>query len=334
MSTNRKIVLKSRPDGFPQLDNFELIEEGMSDCPADHVRIRAQFLSVDPYMRGRMRDQASYAPPVPLGEVMVGECVGIVEESKSARFKTGDVVAAEIGWQEYGVMDGRKVRHVKPGLPASTALHVVGMPGLTAYFGLLHVCAPKEGETVVVSGAAGAVGTVVGQIAKLKGCRVVGVAGSDEKVSFITDELGFDKGINYKTSESIYKALQSACPDGIDVYFDNVGGPITDAVFGLLNVHARMAICGQISQYNLSKAEMRPRVLWNLIVKRAKVQGLLVSDFFEHFSTASRELHTWVAEGRLKYRETITDGIENAPAAFISLFNGGNLGKQLVRISA
>lgn len=333
MPINRQILLNSRPDGFPELDNFRLVESELSACPENHVVIRTQYLSVDPYMRGRMRDRASYAPPVKLGDVMVGECVGVIQESRSDRFQIGDTVAGEIGWQEYGMVEASKVRKVKPGLPPSTALHVVGMPGLTAYFGLLHICEPKKGETVVVSGAAGAVGTAVGQIAKLKGCRVVGIAGSDEKISFITNELGFDAGINYKTTESVYKDLKTNCPDGIDVYFDNVGGPITDSVFPLINVHSRMAICGQISQYNASEAEMGPRVLWNLIVKRAKVQGLLVSDFAAHFGQAAWDLHNWVAEGKLKYRETITQGIENAPQAFIDLLSGGNIGKQLVQVS-
>ena len=333
MSTNKQILLHSRPDGFPELSNFRLAETEIPECKTDEVLIRTSYLSVDPYMRGRMRDRKSYAPPVELNSVMVGECVGVIEQSSSDRFKVGDSVAAEIGWQQFGVMPANRVRRVKPGLPISTALHVVGMPGLTAYFGLLHVCEPVEGETVVVSGAAGAVGTAVGQIAKLKGCRVVGIAGSDEKTDYLVNELGFDAAINYKTTESIYKALKNHCPDGIDVYFDNVGGTTTDAVFALINVHARMAICGQISQYNLAEAEYGPRVLWNLIVKRAKVQGLLVSDFAAHFAKAAHDLHQWVASGKIKYRETVTEEIENAPQAFIDLLSGGNIGKQLVKVS-
>jgi hypothetical protein len=279
-----------------------------------------------------MKDRKSYAEPVKIGGVMVGEIVGVVEKSRDSTLAEGDIVRGHLGWQQYAACAPNQLLRVNDGLPISTSLHVVGMPGLTAYFGLLSVCEPKAGETVVVSGAAGAVGTTVGQIAKINGCRVVGVAGSDEKIDFITNELGFDAGINYKTAE-IYPALEKACPDGIDVYFDNVGGTTTDAVFGLINVHGRMAICGQISQYNLAKAELGPRLLWNLITKRAKVQGLLVTDFADRHREALQDLHAWVNEGKLKYRERITDGIENAPQAFIELLGGANIGKQLVRVS-
>ena len=296
------------------------------------VLVRSIYLSVDPYMRGRMVDRKSYANPVKLGDVMVGEVIGVVEKSRDSTFTEGDIVRGHCGWQQYAACSADQLRRVRDGLPISTALHVGGMPGLTAYFGLLTVCAPKSGETVVVSGAAGAVGTAVGQIAKIKGCRVVGIAGSDEKIDFITNELGFDAGINYKTAE-IYPALKETCPQGIDVYFDNVGGTTTDAVFALINVHARMAICGQISQYNLMEAEQGPRVLWNLIVKRAKVEGLLVSDYVDRYGEALQELHAWVHAGRLKYRERITDGIENAPQAFMEMLAGANIGKQLVRVS-
>ena len=294
--------------------------------------MRAEYLSVDPYMRGLMTDRKSYADPVPLGAVMVGEVVGIVEQSRDAAFAEGDLVRGHLGWQQYAACTPDRLRRVTPGLPISTALHVVGMPGLTAYFGLLTVCEPKSGETVVVSGAAGAVGTAVGQIAQTVGCRVVGIAGSDEKIDFITNELGFDAGINYKTSE-VYPALEAACPDGIDVYFDNVGGTTTDAAFALINVHARLAICGQISQYNLVKPELGPRLLGNLIVKRAKVEGLLVTDFASRYREALQDLHTWVLEEKLRYRERITDGIENAPQAFMEMLAGANIGKQLVRVS-
>jgi NADPH-dependent curcumin reductase CurA len=284
-------------------------------------------------MRGRLQDRKSYADPVNIGDVMVGEIVGIVEKSRDSRFAEGDIVQGHLGWQQYAVCSAKHIRRVPNGLPISTALHVLGMPGLTAYFGLLTVCEPKPGETVVVSGAAGAVGTTVGQIAKLKGCHVVGIAGSDEKIDFLTSELGFDAGINYKTDD-VYRALKNKCPDGIDVYFDNVGGTTTDAVFSLINVHARMAICGQISQYNLTEPEQGPRLLWNLIVKRARVEGLLVWDFADRYGEALRDLHTWVEEGKLKYRERISEGLENAPQAFIEMLHGANIGKQLVRVSA
>lgn len=333
MLQNKQILLASRPLGFPEPSNFELVESPIPDPAAGQVLVRTIFLSVDPYMRGRMRDQKSYAPPVNIGDVMVGEIVGRVERSRDAKFAAGDIVAGRLGWQQYGIGTAAQLRKVNEELPISTALHVLGMPGLTAYFGLLSVCKPKAGETVVVSGAAGAVGTVVGQLAKLQGCRVVGVAGSDEKIDFITNELGFDAGINYKTSDNIYKDLKENCPDGIDVYFDNVGGTTTDAVFALINVHGRMAICGQISQYNLAEAGVGPRLLWNLIVKRAKVEGLLVTDFAHEYAKGLDDLQALVVEGKLKYRETITAGIENAPQAFIDMFGGANIGKQLVRVS-
>jgi hypothetical protein len=329
---NKQITLAARPDGFPKPSDFHVAESPIPVLKEGEVLVRTIYLSVDPYMRGRMEDRKSYADPVQLGDVMVGEVVGTVEKSRSSTFAEGDIVRGHLGWQQYAACTADQLRRVKDGLPISTALHVVGMPGLTAYFGLLTVCAPKSGETVVVSGAAGAVGTAVGQIAKIKGCRVVGIAGSEAKIDFITGELGFDAGINYKTTE-IYPALKNTCPEGIDVYFDNVGGPTTDAVFALINVHARMAICGQISQYNLTEAEQGPRVLWNLIVKRAKVEGLLVTDFADRYREALQDLHSWVRDGQLKYRERITDGIENAPRAFMEMLAGANIGKQLVRVS-
>jgi NADPH-dependent curcumin reductase CurA len=329
---NKQITLAARPDGFPVPSDFQLIESPFPEPQAGEVLVRTVYLSVDPYMRGRIRDRKSYAEPVKIGDVMVGEVVGVVEKSRDSSLAEGEFVRGHLGWQQYATCTADRLRRVKEGLPISTALHVVGMPGLTGYFGLLTVCGVKPGETVVVSGGAGAVGTTVGQIAKIKGCRVVGVAGSDEKIDFITNELGFDAGINYKTAE-IYPALKAACPDGIDAYFDNVGGTTTDAVFNLINVHGRMAICGQISQYNLTEAEYGPRLLWNLITKRAKVEGLLVSDFVDRYGEALKDLHAWVHEGKIKYRERVTEGIENAAQAFIEMLGGANIGKQLVRVS-
>lgn len=329
---NKQIRFAARPKGFPKPSDFELTESSIPAAQDDEILVRTLFLSVDPYMRGRMIDRKSYAAPMKLGDVMTGEVVGVVEKSGDKDFTVGEIVRGHLGWQQYAAAKASQLRKVKTGLPVSTSLHVVGMPGLTAYFGLLSVCEPNDGETVVVSGAAGAVGTTVGQIAKIKGCKVVGVAGSDEKIGFITKELGFDGGINYKTAD-IHPALEAACPEGIDVYFDNVGGTTTDAVFTLINVHARMAICGQISQYNLTKPELGPRLLWNLISKRARVQGLLVTDFQDRHNEALEELASWVGEGRLQYRERITEGIENAPQAFIEMLGGANIGKQLVRVS-
>ena len=335
MSTvNRQITLAARPVGFPQESDFELVEAPVPHPADGELVVRTAYLSVDPYMRGRMGQAKSYADPVEIGDVMVGEIVGTVESSSNSRFDKGDVVAGMLGWQEYALTDGRGLRKVQTGdQPISTALHVLGMPGLTAYFGLLDVCELREGDEVVVSAAAGAVGSVVGQIAKIKGCCVVGIAGSDEKIAFITEELGFDTGLNYKNTDDYRAALKELCPQGIDVYFDNVGGPITDAVFELLNVGARIGICGQISQYNLENPETGPRQLVHLIIKRAKVEGFLIFDFAERYGEGIEALSGWVASGRLKYREQVAEGIENAPAAFIGMLRGANIGKQLVKVS-
>jgi hypothetical protein len=254
-------------------------------------------------------------------------------ESEDPSLRPGDVVEGMLGWQEYAVASGRTLRKIDPGLaPISTALGVLGMTGLTAYFGLLDVCDPQPGETVVVSGAAGAVGAVAGQTAKIKGCRVVGVAGSDAKISWMLDELGFDAALNYKAGD-LHGKLAELCPDGIDVYFDNVGGAVTDAVVGRLNARARISVCGQLSQYNLEQPEMGPRWLGQLIVKQAKVQGFLVSGYAARFPEGLVQLATWLRQGKLKYREDVAQGIEAAPLAFIGMLQGNNQGKQLVQLS-
>ena len=311
------------------------MEERPVPSPGEgEVLVRGLYLSVDPYMRGRMRDAASYAEPVALGEVMTGGGVGRVLESKSDRFQPGDIVTGVFGWQDYAVAPAAEVRRVDPSLaPISTALGVLGMPGLTAYFGLLDICAPKPGETLLVNGAAGAVGSLVGQIGKIQGCRVVGVAGSDEKVRHVVEDLGFDAAFNYKTAEKYSSKYRELCPDGIDCYFDNVGGPLTDAVFPQLNIGARVSVCGQISQYNNEKAEMEPRWLFHLIVKRAKVQGFLVFDYAPRYREGLAALSEWLRDGKIQYRETIVEGLENAPAAFLGMMRGENIGKQLVKLA-
>lgn len=331
--TNRRIVLAARPEGAPAETDFRL-EESPVPQPADgEFVVQAEYLSVDPYMRGRMNDRASYADPVQIGDVMVGESVGKIVQSRHERFQEGQYVSGMFGWQEYGVSDGEGVRRVDPSVaPVSTALHVLGMPGLTAYFGLHEVCKAVPGETVAVSGAAGAVGSVVGQLAKIHGCRVVGVAGSDEKVRHATEETGYDAAFNYKTTDDYHAAFRDMCPDGIDVYFDNVGGPISDAVFPCLNVGARVGICGQISQYNATEVPQGPRLFWHLIVKRATVRGFLVFDFLPQYREALQLLTEWYSAGHLKCRERVTAGIENAPQAFIEMLNGANTGKQLVQL--
>jgi hypothetical protein len=260
--------------------------------------------------------------------------VGFVVESRDQKFHAGDVVTGMLGWQEYAVVPGRDLSVVDPrAAPISTALGVLGMPGLTAYFGLLEICVPRRGETVVVSAAAGAVGMLVGQIARIKRCRVIGVAGSDEKISWLLDELGFDGAVNYKTAADLDDSLGQLCPDGIDIYFDNVGGTTTDAVARRINTGARIAVCGQISQYNLEEPEMGPRWLGQLIVKQARVQGFLVSTYAARFERGLEHLAGWLRQGKLRYREDVAQGIEAAPQAFIGMLQGRNQGKQLVQLS-
>jgi NADPH-dependent curcumin reductase CurA len=281
-----------------------------------------------------MKKAKSYAASLDIGDVVLGGTVGQVVRSKHPDFHEGDIVKAYLGWQEYGVAAGDAIQKVNPSLaPISTALGVLGMPGLTAYFGLLEVGQLRDGEHVLVSGAAGAVGSTAGQIAKIKGCHVVGVAGTDEKVNHVVNDFGFDDAFNYNSVTDYDAKLQEVCPDGIDVYFDNTGGPVTDAVFLNINLRGRMAICGQISQYNSQEPELGPRLLWQLIAKRARVEGLLVSDFAERHEEGLRQMAEWVQAGILKYRETITEGVENAASAFISMLKGGNIGKQLVKVS-
>lgn len=329
---NRKFTLARRPVGMPKESDFNLVESPVLKPNAGEMLLQSLYISVDPYMRGRMNDAKSYAAPVEIGGVMGGGVVSRVIESSNPRFHTGDIVQGEFGWQEYTISNGKGVRKVDPSIaPISTALGVLGMPGLTAYFGLLDIGQPKAGETVVVSGAAGAVGSIVGQIAKIKGCRAVGIAGGDDKVRYVLDDLGFDGAFNYKTTKNYVEALKPLCPKGIDVYFDNVGGPITDAVIPLLNVHARLSICGQISQYNLEKPETGPRWLWALIVKQARAEGFLVFQFADKFQEAAVEMATWIREGKLKYKEDIVEGFENLPRAFIGMLQGDNTGKRLVK---
>lgn len=319
---------------MPDESNFEMVEEKVPEIKEGEVLIQSLYLSVDPYMRGRMSDAKSYAKPYEVGEPFLGGVVGKVVESKNSRFENGQYVEGTLQWAEYNVSDGSNIRIIKPGWgPVSTALHVLGMPGLTAYFGLLYIGEPKEGETVVVSGASGAVGPIVGQIAKLKGCRVVGIAGADDKCKFLTEELGFDAAINYKTAENLRKALKEACPKGVDVYFDNVGGSVSDAAMTLINFQARIIICGQISQYNLEKPELGPRVAGQLLTTSSLMKGFIVSDYAKNNKEALIQLSEWVKEGKIQYRESIVEGFENTVDAFLALFRGENIGKQLVKVA-
>ncbi len=334
MTMKRQITLAARPKGYPRESDFALIEKPIPSPGAGEILIRIVYLSLDPYMRMRMNDTKSYAPPQAIGEVMVGGTVGKVLQSNHPGFAKGDIVEGMLGWQEYAISDGQGLRKVDPKVaPISTALGVLGMPGLTAYFGMLEIAKPKSGDTVVISGAAGAVGSAAGQIAKIAGARVVGIAGSDAKINYMVRELGFDAAFNYRSVENYYEVLNEICPEGIDVYFDNVGGAITDAVFRLIKTKARIAICGQISLYNLEKPEMGPRPLPYLLTKQARAEGFLVFQFADRYEEALKQLAGWLKEGRLKYREDIVDGIGNAPSAFIAMLQGRNMGKQLVKLA-
>ncbi|MFP6679121.1 MAG: NADP-dependent oxidoreductase [Dehalococcoidia bacterium] len=332
-NVNRQWILKSRPDGMPRESDLEIVETPIPEPRHGEVLVKSLWMSIDPYMRGRLRDGPSYAEPVPIGGVLQGESVGRVMESKLDGFQAGDIVRGHIGWQEYGILDVKGAHAVDASLgPISTSVGVLGMPGLTAFFGLLEVNRPKPGETIVVSAASGAVGAIVGQIAKIMGCRVVGIAGSDEKVSYIVDELGFDAGINYK-NQDVASAIADACPDGVDGYFDNVGGEITEAVMPFFNLFARMAICGRISEYNEETPSMGPRVMRFVHTKQAVVEGFLVFRWEDRYEEGRARLADWVRNGQIKYLEDIVDGFENAPKAFIGQLGGANFGKLLIRVS-
>lgn len=320
--------------GIPDESCFKLITSVISQPTHGQVLLRTRFLSVDPYMRGRMNDRRSYVPPFQLNEVLNGGIVGEVVESMSKSFAKGDFVVGNLGWQDYSIADEKEVRKINTDIaPMSTALGVLGMPGLTAYFGLLDIGKPKQGETVVVSGAAGAVGMIVGQIAKIHGCRVVGIAGSDRKTKYLIDELKFDSAINYKIVSHLRKALKEVCPNGVDIYFDNVGGDISDAVLSLINNHARIPLCGQISLYNEIQISTGPRIQPRLLTFSALMQGFLVHNYTDRFDEGIRQLADWLKEKKLTYAEHIVEGLENAPKAFIGLFAGENLGKQLVKVA-
>ena len=329
---NKEIRLASRPAGVPTLENFEFAETDIPKPGDGEVLVRLQYISVDPYLRGRMRDRKSYIPPFQVGQVIQSGAVGEVIESNSPKFQPGDVVTGMFGWRLYDVAKADHLMKLIPGISPSAALGVLGGPGLTAYFGLLDIGQPKEGETVVVSGAAGAVGMTVCQIAKMKGCRVVGTAGSDEKNDYLRRELNVDVAINYKTTESMSAALKEACPAGIDIYFDNVGGEVSDAVLPLLNEGARIVLCGQISIYNSDKPDIGLRPQPFLLVNKAMMKGFIITQYAQRFPEGIAQLAQWFMSGKLKHAETIVEGFENTPQAFIGLFSGDNLGKQVVKV--
>ena len=332
MSTNRQIRLKSRPVGATTAANFDIVDGPMPAVVGVGVLRRTIYLSLDPYMRGRMSDAKSYAAPVNIGDVMVGHTVSQVVQSSNPDFRAGDFVAGYDGWQQYAVSGGKELRKLDPHVvPISTALSVLGMPGITAYVGLMDIGKPQAGETVVVSAASGAVGSVVGQLAKVRGCRAVGIAGTEKKCRYVTDELGFDACVNYK-SGNLSAALKDACPNGVDVDFENVGGAVLSVVLRLLNKGARVPLCGLIAGYNATADEGGPN-LRPLLVSRAMIQGFIVSDHVDRFGAALEEMAPLVRSGRLKYREDIAEGLEAAPDALIGLFEGRNFGKALVRVS-
>jgi NADPH-dependent curcumin reductase CurA len=336
--SNRQIVLAARPHGDPKESDFKLVETAVPEPGPGQLLLRTLYLSLDPYMRGRMSAGPSYAPPTDIGAVMGGATVCRVEESRVQGFEVGDIVEAFTGWQEYALLDGKGVRKIDRSIaPVTTALGVLGMPGLTAWSGLKNIGQPKAGETLVVASASGAVGSLVGQLAKLEGCRVVGIAGGDRKCRYVVDELGFDACIDHRRSE-FADALKDACPNGIDIDFENVGGDVFDAVLPLLNNFARVPVCGLIAHYNATElptaVDRVPLLMRSILTKRLTIRGFIVIDFADQRPDFIAEVAPLVRDGRIKYREDIVAGLDNAPRALIGLLNGENFGKMIVRVAA
>ena len=332
-TSNKQIKLVARPIGLPTRSDWDISCSDIVNPEAGQVLVKVLYLSIDPAMRGWMNEGKSYIPPVGLGEVMRAGGVGVIVESNHDALKVGDHVSGMLGAQEYGVFSGDALVKIDPALaPLPVYLSTLGMPGMTAYFGLLNTGQPKEGETVVVSGAAGAVGSVVGQIAKIKGCHVVGIAGGAKKCKYLVEQLGFDAAIDYK-SEDISKALRTNCPKGIDVFFDNVGGETLDAVLGQIRLRARIVICGAISQYNNTAPVKGPSNYLALLVNRARMEGIVVFDNAAHYSEAAKEMAGWMAVGKLKSREHIEEGLENFPEVLLKLFRGENFGKLILKVA-
>ena len=334
-NTNQQVLLKSRPDGIPQADHFEIVSCPIASPKTNEVLIRNLYLSVEPAMRGWVSAVGNYSEPVGLGEVMRSFATGVVEESMDSRYQPGDFVTGMFGWQRYATVAGdvidRTIESDDP--PLSTSLGILGLNGLTAYFGLLERGEPKPGNTVVVSTAAGAVGSAVGQIAKIKGCRTVGITSSPVKVKQCQDDFGFDACLNYNAETNLQQALAEACPDGVDVYFDNTAGNISDAVMTQLNLNARVVICGTASIASWDPIPLGPRVERHILVKRARMQGILIFDFADRYNEGREALSQWVKSGQLKYAEDILQGIESAPDAIAGLYRGENLGKRLIHLN-
>ena len=329
--TNRQVLLASRPSGWVTEDNFRIVETAMPAPNDGEALVHNRWLSLDPYMRGRMSEAKSYVPPAALGAVMVGQTVGEVIASRDPSLAPGDAVLTDLGWQQFGVAPAKALRKLDVArVPASYYLGVLGMPGITAWFGLFDIGTPKAGETLVVSAASGAVGSVVGQLGKQHGCRVVGIAGGPAKCDYVVRELGFDACIDHKAGH-LSEALRARCPTGVDVYFDNVGGPVLDTMLRAMNLHSRIVICGLVAEYNATEP-YGYRNLRSVLVNRIRMQGMIVFDWAPRYGEAANGLAAFVAEGRLKYRESIVEGLENAPKGLIALLRGENFGKQLVRL--
>ena len=330
---NKTIILEKRPVGKPQLSDFKFVSDSVENITKGELLLKTTYVSVDPYLRGRMSDAKSYVPPFELHKPITSGIVAEVIESKNDAFKKGDFVSGMLAWKEFQISNGEGLLKVDASkAPLSAYLGILGMTGLTAYLGLSEIGKPKKGETIVVSGAAGAVGSIVGQIAKLFGCKVIGIAGTDEKVAMLKSSLGFDEAINYNTTKNMAAAIKEAAPNGVDIYFDNVGGPISDAVLLNINQFARMIICGAISVYNNTELPKSLSVQPFLVKNSALMQGFIVSNYAEKFPEAIGQLSKWLAEGQLTYTETVMKGFDNIPQAFLDLFDGKNRGKMLVKI--
>ena len=338
---NRKVVLARRPNGMPVEDDFRLVDDPVPEAGPGELVVRAHYLSADPFQRMRLDAGSGYGKTLDIGDVIKGRMVGEVVQSNHADYAVGEFVEGMLGWQTYAISDGSTARaEYAPGVtkadpniaPISTYLGILGFPGVTAYFAMLEVCDPQPGETVVVTGAGGAVGTLAGQLAKTRGCRVVGIAGSDDKLDHATNDLGFDAGINYRTTPDLLADLRRFCPDRINVHFDNVGGDISHAILQHLARDARIVLVGNISQNNLPEKQMRPDVTGLLMTARAMTKGFIVYDYEDRADEARNAIAGWLAKGKIQYRETIAEGIERAPDAFISMLQGGNIGKQLIRL--
>jgi NADPH-dependent curcumin reductase CurA len=332
--TNQQIRLASRPTGWVTEDNFTLTEEPIREPADGQVLVRNVFMSVDPYMRGRMNDSKSYVPPFQIGDVLQASVVGQVVSSRFDGIAENDYVTGMLGWENYSVCDDRTLRKVHPGLaPLSYHLGILGMPGMTAYVGLMEIAAAKSGDNVFVSAASGAVGSIVGQLAQIHGCRVAGSAGSDEKVALLGTEFGYDAGINYRTSESLTDSIRQACPKGIDILFENVGGDIFEAALWNMRDYGRVALCGMIASYNDEEPQPGPRGMPIIIGRRLTIQGFIVTDHPEACQEYVVKAVGWLNDGKLKYRETVAEGVENAPLAFLDLLKGRNVGKQIVQLA-